>query len=115
MLRLDAANWTDMQNRLNDLAAEGNAWRFSARELLGLAAYKAGKTDEARQEFQRLMSDRSTPQSIAERARIMMGVIRRPRPPKSLPQAPEKPADAPAESDTKAKADETKADAKKSK
>ena len=59
MLRVDAANWTDMQNRLNDLAAEGNPWRFSARELLGLAAYKAGRTDEARQEFQRLMSDRS--------------------------------------------------------
>jgi hypothetical protein len=43
MLRVDAANWTDMQNRLNDLAADGNAWRFSARELLGLAAHKAGK------------------------------------------------------------------------
>ena len=48
MLRLDSANWTDMQNRLNDLAADGNAWRFSARELLGLAAQKAGKTEEAR-------------------------------------------------------------------
>ena len=48
MLRLDSASWTDMQNRLNGLAADGNAWRFSARELLGLAAQKAGKTEEAR-------------------------------------------------------------------
>ncbi len=110
MLRVDGANWTDMQNRLNDLAAEGNPWRFSARELLGLAAYKAGRTDEARREFQRLMSDRSVPQSIAERARIMMGVITQAEAAKSLPQV-----DAPAKSDTKAKADGPKADAKKSK
>ena len=54
-LRLDSANWTEMQNRLNDLAAEGNAWRFSARELLGLAAQKAGKTQEARTQFQLLL------------------------------------------------------------
>ena len=57
MLRLDGASWTDMQNRLNGLAADGNAWRFSARELLGLAAQKAGKTDEASAEFTRLLSD----------------------------------------------------------
>ena len=75
MLRLDSANWTDMQNRLNALAADGNAWRFSARELLGLAAQKAGKIDEARTEFQRLLSDRGTPPSIAERARIMLAML----------------------------------------
>jgi hypothetical protein len=75
MLRLDSASWTDMQNRLNGLAADGNAWRFSARELLGLAAYKAGKADEARAEFQRLLGDRGTPPSIAERARVMLVML----------------------------------------
>ena len=75
MLRLDSANWTDMQNRLNDLAADGNAWRFSARELLGLAAQKAGKTEEARTQFQRLLGDRNTPPSIGERARIMLAML----------------------------------------
>jgi hypothetical protein len=115
MLRVDVASWTDMQNRLNDLAAEGNPWRYSARELLGLAAYKAGKTDEARQEFQRLMSERSVPQSIAERARIMMGVITQAELAKSMPQVPDKPVEAPSKPDDKAKANGTKADAKKSK
>ena len=43
--------------------------------MLGLAAVKAGKTDEARQQFQRLLSDRDTPPSIAERARIMMAML----------------------------------------
>ena len=75
MLRLDSASWTDMQNWLNGLAADGNAWRFSARELLGLAAQKAGKTDEARAEFTRLLSDRGTPPGIAERARIMLAML----------------------------------------
>jgi hypothetical protein len=75
MLRLDSASWTDMQNRLSLLAADSNAWRFSARELLGLAAQKAGKTEEARGQFQRLLSDRGTPPGIAERARVMMAML----------------------------------------
>jgi hypothetical protein len=114
-LRVDVASWTDMQNRLNDLAAEDNPWRYSARELLGLAAHKAGKTDEARQEFQRLMSDRAVPQSIAERARIMMGVITQAELAKSAPQVPDKPVEAPAKSGNKVKADGTKTDTKKPK
>lgn len=75
MLRLDGASWTDMQNRLNDLAADGNAWRFSARELLGLAAHKAGKSEEARKYFQGLLADRNTPPSVGERARVMMAML----------------------------------------
>jgi len=74
-LKVDTAGFTDMQNRLNDLATDGNPWRESARELLGLAALKAGKTEAARQEFQRLLGDRDTPPSIAERARIMMAML----------------------------------------
>jgi hypothetical protein len=75
MLKLDSASWTDMQSRLTPLAADGSAWRFSARELLGLAAQKAGKLDEARTEYQKLLSDRGTPPSIAERARIMLAML----------------------------------------
>ncbi len=75
VLSADSASWTDMQNRLYGLAADGNAWRFSARELLGLAAQKAGKLDEARSEYQRLLNDRGTPPSIAERARTMLAIL----------------------------------------
>jgi hypothetical protein len=75
MLRLDSASFTDMQNRLNPLVADSNAWRFSARELLGLAAQKAGMTEEARTQFQRLLGDRNTPQSIAERARVILAML----------------------------------------
>jgi hypothetical protein len=75
MLRLETSSWTQMQNRLNDLAADSNPWRYSARELLGLAAQKAGQMDDARAEFSRLVSDRNVPPGIAERARVMMAVL----------------------------------------
>jgi hypothetical protein len=74
-LRLDTADWTEMQNRLNDLAADGNPWRFSARELLSLAAQKAGKAEEARTQLQRLLGDRGTPPGIGERARMMLAML----------------------------------------
>jgi hypothetical protein len=94
-LKLDTAGWTDMQNRLNDLAADGNPWRASARELLALAAVKAGKTDDARQQFQRLLSDRDTPPSIAERARIMMAMLTEAELSTPAPPAPAPPGTAP--------------------
>ena len=107
MLRLDSSSWTEMQNRLNDLAADGNAWRFSARELLGLAAQKAGKTEEARTQFQRLLGDRNTPPSIGERARIMLAMLTETElanaPPASV-TAPAPEPKAPAPDDKKAKA-----------
>jgi len=74
-LRLDSAGWTEMQNRLNDLVADGNPWRFSARELLSLAAQKAGKTEEARTQLQRLLGERGTPPGIGERARMMLAML----------------------------------------
>lgn len=74
-LSLQQASWTDMKNRLNDLTADTSAWRFSARELLGLAAWKGGMLDEARKAYEQLLGDRKVPQTIAERARVMMGQI----------------------------------------
>lgn len=88
MLTLDSGNWTDAQNRLTPLAADSNAWRYSAREALGIAAMKAGKPQEARQEFEKLMSDRNVPPSIAERARLMMVMLTEAEIAKSAPQPP---------------------------
>jgi hypothetical protein len=75
MLRLDTADWTEMQNRLNDLTNDKNAWRFSARELLGLAAYKAGRTADARKTFEQLLGDQGTPPSMIERVQLMLNVL----------------------------------------
>ena len=48
MLKVDTTDWTDIQNRVIDLAGDASPWRHGAREVLGLAAYKAGKLPEAR-------------------------------------------------------------------
>lgn len=74
-LILDTADFTEMQNRLNPLMGESNAWRYSARELLGLAAYRAGRLDEARQTFLGLAADQKTPVSMRERVNLVMGLI----------------------------------------
>lgn len=75
MLRMDTADWTEMQNRLTPLTGEKSPWRAAAREVVGTAAYKAGKLDEARKAFEQLLSDRTTPQSMQQRAQLMLSVI----------------------------------------
>lgn len=74
-IQLGTADWTEMQNRLTDLKSDESAWRHSARELLGLAALGAGKTQEARELFEKIIADPEAPQSVQERARIRMEAI----------------------------------------
>lgn len=75
MLTIDTASWTEMQNRLNPLVDDKNAWRHEARELLGLAARKSGENAEARKLFEQLIGDNTTPQSIGERAKMVMAIL----------------------------------------
>lgn len=74
-LRSGTADWTEMQNRLNDLVGDKSPWRFSARELWGVAAMKAGKLDEARRAFEQLLTEPGTPPSIGQRAQLLMSQI----------------------------------------
>lgn len=74
-IRVDTADWTEMQNRLNELVKDDSAWRYSARELLGLAAYKAGNLEEAEKQYQSLMGERSVPNGVLKRAQMMLEVI----------------------------------------
>jgi hypothetical protein len=78
---------------------------------MGIAAYKAGRTAEARNHFQRLLADRTTPPGILERVRIMMAVLNEPEAAKAAPAAEksESPAKAEPAKDDKAKAKDKKA------
>ncbi len=73
--RLGEADFTEMQNRLTPLMGDASPWRYSARELLGVAAFKAGKPDEARTVLTPLLVDQKTPTSITERAQIVLAEI----------------------------------------
>jgi hypothetical protein len=74
-IRLGSADFTEMQNRLTPLTADTSPWRNSARELLGMAALKAGKVGEARAALSPLLTDPSVPEEAVERIRRMMGTI----------------------------------------
>jgi hypothetical protein len=76
-LKLDAGSFTDVKNQLNDLLKVDSPWRFSAREILGLAALKAGKLTEARESFQALLIDPKTPKTIGQRAHMAMAMVTR--------------------------------------
>ena len=74
-LKLDKSDFTAMQNQLNDLAAPENIWRNSARELLGLSAYKAGKLTEADDYFAAILADKDGHGAIGQTAETMRELI----------------------------------------
>jgi len=74
-LRLGKADFTEMQNRLNPLIGDESPWRYSARELLGLAAFKAGKSEEARNLLTPLLVDQKAPRSITSRVQIVLAEL----------------------------------------
>jgi len=74
-LRLDKADYAEMERRLKDLAEGNSAWRFSVRELLGLSAYRLNDMREAEKQFSALVGDQGTPPNLRERADMMLALI----------------------------------------
>ena len=74
-LRLDVADWTEMQNRLIELTDNANPWRFQAREMMGLAALKHGQIEQARKFNTLLLGDKNVPPAVLERVNIMLATI----------------------------------------
>ena len=74
-LRLDKADHSEMEQRLKTLAEGNSAWRFSARELLGLSAYRLNNMGEAEKQFSALVGDQGTPPNLRERANMMLALI----------------------------------------
>jgi hypothetical protein len=68
MHQLDSGDPAQLQARLQPLAEEGSPWRFSARELSGLLAGRAGDKDKARTLFQQLADDSQAPAGVRSRA-----------------------------------------------
>lgn len=64
-----------MERRLKGLIDANSPWRFSARELLGLSAYKHTNMREAELQFSALLSDQVTPPNLRERADMMLALI----------------------------------------
>ena len=75
MLRLDTAEAGAAQPALERIATPTNAWRHTAREMLGLSALKRGDYDVAGRWFDQIAADRETPQALRSRLEIYSALV----------------------------------------
>jgi len=61
--------------RLQPLAAPGNPWRYTARELQAVLALRQGKRDEARDLLQSLADDAGTPAGGRARVEALLAAL----------------------------------------
>jgi len=74
-LRLDTAEPARIRSDLERLAVPTNAWRHSARELLGLSGLKAGDMDYAGRWFDQIAADRETPAALRQRLAVYTALV----------------------------------------
>ncbi|MBB4229279.1 tetratricopeptide repeat protein [Rhizobium mongolense] len=74
-LLIESGTYEQVSAAVEEMAIPANAFRHSAREALGLAAYKAGNMVQARQWYQAIADDAASPRNIANRAQIMLDNI----------------------------------------
>lgn len=73
---IETVTVADLEERIGDLAAVGNPWRHSAREVLALAAWRNGDTATARKYFEEIIADQEKPADLESRAQFMLALIR---------------------------------------
>jgi len=74
LLMLDSAPLDEITRRLEPLAEPGRAFRHTARELLALAAFKAGEGAAARKWYDAIVADAETPQNLRARVEVLMAL-----------------------------------------
>jgi hypothetical protein len=74
-LLIDAGTYEQVSSEVEQLAVPQNAMRHSAREALGLSAYKAGDYTNAKSWFQQIVDDAQSPRGIMNRAQMLLDVI----------------------------------------
>jgi hypothetical protein len=76
LMLVDTASLADLEARIADLAGTGEPWRHSAREILGLAAWRAGDLETARTYYEQIAADQEKPADLQTRAEFMLALIR---------------------------------------
>ncbi len=74
-LLVDDVKPEEIKRRVEGLNIDTNPWRYSARELLGLAAFRSGNLAESEKLFGQLVSDPTAPPEISKRAEIMLTLL----------------------------------------
>ena len=76
VLLVDVMPYADLKTSLEPLADANNSLRNSARELLAVAALKAGQNEEAGRWLDAIEIDASTTAAQRQRAEAMLGLVR---------------------------------------
>jgi hypothetical protein len=63
-------------SRAEALAVDSNPMRHSAREVLGLAAWKAGRGADATKLFQQISDDQAAPANVRQFAETMLDLLK---------------------------------------
>jgi hypothetical protein len=74
-LLVDGTPYADLRNRLEPLTGSGRAFRYSARELLALSAWKQGDASAAKQWTETIIGDPQTPAGARSRAEVLSQLI----------------------------------------
>lgn len=74
-LLVDTAGYDQVAAEAEVLTSDGHALRHSAREVLGLAAYKADNMKQAKDWFTQITNAADAPRNVAQRAQIMLDNI----------------------------------------
>ncbi|BCH34221.1 membrane protein [Mesorhizobium sp. L-8-10] len=76
MVLVDNGSYADVAKRVEQLATDANPFRHSARELLGLSAWKEGRAADALKLFEQIVADGEAPRGTRERAALLVELIR---------------------------------------
>lgn len=90
MLLIDKGEHDKIKQHVGALAEGTGPWRHSAQELMGLSAYGAGNKSNSEKFYSKLVSDPTAPQSLRQRAEMMLSLLVEPNIPQS--SSGEKPA-----------------------
>jgi hypothetical protein len=74
-LSVDKESYGALAKSLEPFRAGTSEWRFSAKEILGLAAYKEGNKAEAEGLYREILSDGSAPPGMRQRAQVMLALL----------------------------------------
>lgn len=75
LLVVDQSSLADVTTRLGDLNTRDNPWRNAAREIIALAAFKAGDVKQADRLYTEIIGDLTAPQGMRERAQLMLTML----------------------------------------
>ena len=74
-LLIDTGSYEQVAAEAEQLATPQNALRHSAREVLGLSAYKQGDFARAKEWFEAIAADQQSPRNLANRAQMLLDLI----------------------------------------